>query len=858
MRAFALLALCLPSVALADAPTDKYEGSIGDVQIDGVVELPLQAGVYGDELPYVFVNFGEEDDGAWLFRITLGEPHFAVSSTVADEFGSGVQTMNKDFFGSLGKKKDEAAYKLGGKHKVTFLDELYLGEGLVLSDIDAAVYSIGSAPLVLGSVAVDTVHGSINPHTLGLPTAILPSEGVVRFAPADQGQAILDMVGGTVVPYQYVESEVVKTYKGKEIHPNYAAVVEVELGGQNFLIDLHTGGFGSRVNHGVDLGDAATIPVADFDLRYATPKVGQQELASGWIQQRNIDVAEHPGGVVGYLGYDFLANFDIAIDPGSMQIALRPADVQKRAWPIQAFIDATIADLEPEAPAEGEEPEEKTEEDLKAEQETRAGGLQDLGFLYLYNGQIDEGIAAFEEATGLDAEPCEYWSNLGNAYTMAHRFDDAAVAMQKSFDRYSAWASLSAEEREEIEELEDEEREASGVQPQDLDACFHTPGALAYSKLLAGEYEQVATMFDEHADLHPNFGVVAGVAALLAGDDDAAQGPLRQALNMGARNASEHQGVLNATRIALAELYQRSGDFDSAIAHWEREQKWLVGDPFAVQQYATLVGERDGADAVVPALQALAATFPENPVPHTVLANELAAAGKADEAKAAYDAAAALLDDYLARRPTLAGLYGLKAWHLVQLEDWAGAKEAAQKGLDLNPTEGYAHYAMIKVAEIERKLPMALKHTKLAKSHHMGHYFFATLPKPELKITARSIKITEKALEIPEKVFFQTGSAIIDERSYQLLDAIAAVLTEHPEILEISIEGHTDSDGKDRDNKKLSQARAESVAAYLVEKGIDEARLQAKGWGEEKPIGDNETDEGKAANRRVEFLITKK
>ncbi len=856
MRALALLALCLPAAALAGAPTDKYEGSVGDVQIEGIVELPLVSGLYGDELPYVMVNFGEDDQGAWPFLVTSAYPGFDVVASVADDFGSGVKTKNKKFFASLGKKKDEASYKLGGKQKVTTLDSMFVGQGLVLGDMDASVGSFDSAPLLMGTPDVPSVFGGLGfADAMGLPFAILPSEGVVRVAPADQGQAILDMVGGTVLPYTIAESSIQKAWSGKQIHDNYSLVVDGEINGQPVKLAIDTAHFGTRIGKEIDLGDGPTVPSADFDLHYASVTLGDIVLDASWIQQRDIDSLEHPDGVNGTLGYGFLADYDIAIDPVSQQIALRPATAQKRSWPGQAFIDAKLAELEPEEAEEGAD--EKTEDDIKAEQEARAGTLQELGYLYLLANQAEPAIAAYEEATGLDADPCEYWANLSRGYAMAHRFDDAAVAAQKSLDRYAAWASLSKEEREEIEEMDDEEREASGVQPQDLDACFEAAGHVAYYQLVAGENAQAIATYGEHVDLHPNIGVVAGVAYLLEGDNAAAQGPLRHVLNMGARDIASYQSLLIPARIALAELYQREGDFDTAIANWEHERTFLAAEPFAMQQYADLIAKRDGADAVIPALQAVADGMPDNPVALVVLADQLAAGGKADEAAAAYDEALAQLDRAIGLRPQIAGLYGVKAWALVHREDWAGAKDAATAGLALNPTEGYANWAMIKVAEIERKMPMALKHYKLAKAHNMGHYFFATLPQPKLVMSARAIKITETALEIPEKVFFQSGLAVIDERSYALLSAIADVLTEHPELTMVSVEGHTDSSGKAKANKTLSQERADAVVAFLVEKGVAAERLSAKGWGQEKPVGSNETDEGKAANRRVEFLIVK-
>jgi OOP family OmpA-OmpF porin len=80
------------------------------------------------------------------------------------------------------------------------------------------------------------------------------------------------------------------------------------------------------------------------------------------------------------------------------------------------------------------------------------------------------------------------------------------------------------------------------------------------------------------------------------------------------------------------------------------------------------------------------------------------------------------------------------------------------------------------------------------------------------------------------------------------------VLASHAE-LKIEVEGHTDSRGDDGYNKQLSQRRAEAVVAYLVKQGIDKARLTGRGFGEDRPIADNATEDGRAQNRRVVFAI---
>lgn len=100
---------------------------------------------------------------------------------------------------------------------------------------------------------------------------------------------------------------------------------------------------------------------------------------------------------------------------------------------------------------------------------------------------------------------------------------------------------------------------------------------------------------------------------------------------------------------------------------------------------------------------------------------------------------------------------------------------------------------------------------------------------------------------------FDVNKATIKPESMGTLNEVAKVLREHPD-LKFSIEGHTDSDGEEAANLKLSQARAEAVKAQLIALGVEAARLACKGWGESTPVDANATALGKANNRRVEFV----
>jgi OOP family OmpA-OmpF porin len=101
-------------------------------------------------------------------------------------------------------------------------------------------------------------------------------------------------------------------------------------------------------------------------------------------------------------------------------------------------------------------------------------------------------------------------------------------------------------------------------------------------------------------------------------------------------------------------------------------------------------------------------------------------------------------------------------------------------------------------------------------------------------------------------VSFAPDSAELTAASRGVLDRVAQVLSTVPSV-RVEVAGHTDSAGRAEYNRTLSQRRAESVVAYLIERGIDADRLSARGYGEEQPVADNATPAGRASNRRVEL-----
>ena len=122
----------------------------------------------------------------------------------------------------------------------------------------------------------------------------------------------------------------------------------------------------------------------------------------------------------------------------------------------------------------------------------------------------------------------------------------------------------------------------------------------------------------------------------------------------------------------------------------------------------------------------------------------------------------------------------------------------------------------------------------------------------------KRIKLREKDIQLLEKIFFEFDKAVIQPKSFPLLDEVVDLLKQYPQIKVVEIGGHTDTEGKDDYNKDLSDRRAAAVRTYLLNKGIDAGRLTSRGYGEERLLVKPEkTKEDAAKNRRVEFQILK-
>jgi outer membrane protein OmpA-like peptidoglycan-associated protein len=119
--------------------------------------------------------------------------------------------------------------------------------------------------------------------------------------------------------------------------------------------------------------------------------------------------------------------------------------------------------------------------------------------------------------------------------------------------------------------------------------------------------------------------------------------------------------------------------------------------------------------------------------------------------------------------------------------------------------------------------------------------------KPSLAI------VTDKEIRILQQIHFAYNKDVIRPESFPVIDAVAEIMQQNPKI-KIEVQGHTDNRGNKRYNQDLSDRRANSVMNALISRGIDRSRLRARGYGMDRPLVPNDTDQNRALNRRVQFI----
>lgn len=179
-----------------------------------------------------------------------------------------------------------------------------------------------------------------------------------------------------------------------------------------------------------------------------------------------------------------------------------------------------------------------------------------------------------------------------------------------------------------------------------------------------------------------------------------------------------------------------------------------------------------------------------------------------------------------------------------------------------------AHWRHIAISFNKRALKVYMDDTRLLNIPNIEEnptgLTIGTTSQKGVNYFVKNVRIAQGAVPLYDKfltdgkfittgIKFDVNKSTIKPESMGTINYVVGMMTDHPE-LKFSVEGHTDSDGEDLFNQKLSEARAKSVVEAMISLGISADRLTNKGWGESKPMVANDSPEGKAQNRRVEFV----
>lgn len=138
---------------------------------------------------------------------------------------------------------------------------------------------------------------------------------------------------------------------------------------------------------------------------------------------------------------------------------------------------------------------------------------------------------------------------------------------------------------------------------------------------------------------------------------------------------------------------------------------------------------------------------------------------------------------------------------------------------------------------------------------HQREFLVRTAPTRVRTAVPVKVDLLEDRIQLSDRIHFELDSAVIEADSHPLLDALAKLLVEHPEVTKVSVEGHTDQQGSGAYNQKLSEDRAAAVVAYLTKAGVAPERLASAGFGESRLVDPANTEDAYEKNRRVELRV---
>ena len=827
LRVLASLGLSLVIIPNALAVSESwFQDGAASVEIAGTVDVPLYRGAATDALPAVLVTGPANDEGVVeaqaLANVDLLSDWTRVSSGFAKALGVKVKSS-----------------KLHGKSvKTAVIPELHVGD-VVLTDVRAQVD--GDASMTLGLATLDE-----------LGAAVLPSEGVVRLVPAAEAGALVQSLGA---PLPLTRQEGKWFEAGHKMYANgLDMAVPGEAFGQEGLVRIQTAE--TTTTYAAHVAPEGERAVGADLYAWGSLAVAGLQLDDTWLL-RDESILTVDRSVIGALGYDLLYRVDVAYDPAAGSLGLAIAEQVQWTDPAELLVEIARADYE-RAMAEDDEGDADEDDDGDADEaestdEAEAADGPDKGepdvvtaetalAAALWSTDAAEALTHYEAAAEAAGDNCQPYLELGQALVRADRAADAIPHLQRAGELYERWWSQDREDREKLSKGKKIDGAWTLKQPG---SCHVAWGQLAAAHAAAGDADAVAGLADEKVDLDPTLPRVYGLHLIAAGELDASNGPIRRAMNL--RIMAEP-----ADHVALAAAHTSEDQhlvFDRQV---ERVVAPGMGDLGLYMSLTELARRDGGSERVAEVLDQMDALHPHSP--EVALLRGVEAIKLGDEAalKQALLTAKPLLDAKCLREAHSADA---RAYRIV-FNTLSGDTEGSGRIIDMPGTkssiERGAKVVWLRAMGDDEKADRCLASmARRGPAYPMDALGLV----PDLGYIGPKAVFTDGHIELMENVLFVPGESTLLEDSTDLLEDVLAILGEHDELTLIEIAGHTDNTGTPEDNQTLSEARAAAVLQWLLDHGVAEERLRSAGYGDTEPIADNESPEGRAQNRRVEFRI---
>lgn len=762
-----LLALSLP--ATASTHIGRKVGSVETVTISGTVEVPLLLGEHGEVVPTVAAVLDDAaDKGPVLFALNGASSVITVSDDVVSEYDLKVHTADRALLNLHGK---DEKWRVAGEIKYVDIDRIAIGD-LVLERVRALVSS-SKARIGGGYADVQIGLGAVP----GLAWAILPSEGVVRFAPAAEGAALVSAVGGQKLTYTSTGWEKVKFGKERKIAPAQSLIVPVTVGGAKVQAVLNTAVPISSVGADVTFDSTAEKAKGDIHSYWTTLTLGDDLHRQAWFtRDSELERGAFPANEA-VVGAEILAWFDIAVDPAHHALALAYTQSQTRKDPTTDLLDraekaakaadtkAASNDRKPsgrtgdgtasvwapdrtsmpddtapliawasvatgaagstatssEAPKAGTNSSADTNSSDNKGAKPDAQAWRKVARLDEQAGRWEDAIAVYKKLAEADEDDCSAWLDLGSAQLGGGHPADAIPSLERASKLYHSWWDLDHDTRKKYaKKLKKDSNDApKGIQEQDS-ACYVADGKLAAARFATGDLAAVEDLYRHRLDLDPMLAVVLGNADIAERAFDKVQEPMRQALKL-------EDTPLPAPRLGLALAYAREGDWNTANGLFQKAMRLDDEDAMAEQTWIDAMIEARGARAALEAATAWADAHPDSTAAAFNLARAAQLAGDPAAFSRATDRADRIFREQLLMHPHDARMLATHARYLALLGRNDEAARAADQALQRLPSAGGAWLAKAAVYEATGQADQAAAARKKAATLQPFHPGYASL-----------------------------------------------------------------------------------------------------------------------------------